>query len=244
MFSGDLTIDPKDPSTLYAMDLTPHNPPYASWNYIFKSTDGGTRWTPVSSLPPYGIGTLAIDPQNSSTLYAGGGTSGSIYKSTDGGTTWSTSPLPPESLTADDDDVWTPVISWLSIRKTRTRYAAGSGGIFKSTDGGVSWNSMNPGLSFYVCGGGPPCFEPFYVGSLLIDPQNSSTLYATAGHASFPIPGGVLRSTDGGATWNQMNEGLPHLSSWRRSLAIDPNSHTLYLADNDDGVYALTSVPQ
>ena len=154
-------------------------------------------------------------------------------------------PLPPECFTSDDDDGWTPVISLaVDPRNSNTVYAAGSGGIFKSTDGGISWNTMNSGLSPYACAGGPPCFEPFYVGSLLIDPQNSSTLYATVGHASFPIPGGVLRSMDGGATWSQVNEGLPSLESWRRRLAIDPNTNTLYLATHDNGVYAMTFIPQ
>ena len=58
-----LTIDPQNPSTLYAAD----------WSGVLKTTDGGANWNGVNSgLPENCCGSLVIDPQNPNTIYAGG----------------------------------------------------------------------------------------------------------------------------------------------------------------------------
>jgi photosystem II stability/assembly factor-like uncharacterized protein len=95
------------------------------------------------------------------------------------------------------------------------------GWLFKTTNGGASWNPENAGL-------------PNYVTALAIDPQNSSTLYAGSNS-------GVFRSTDGGANWNSVNSGLTTLAV--TTLAIDAqNSSTVY-AGTADGVFAIAFVP-
>ena len=66
-----------------------------------------------------------------------------------------------------------------------TLYAAAGGGVFKSTDGGLSWTPARVGLPSVV------------LDALVIDPQTSTTLYAAA--AGFN--GGVFTSTDGGQRW-------------------------------------------
>src|SRR5437764_5165542 len=81
-----LVIDPQTPSTMYGL---------SSDREILKSTDGGTNWSPVNSGLPadarglYGITSLAIDPRNPTTLYAGNGLrGGGVVKTTDGGESW------------------------------------------------------------------------------------------------------------------------------------------------------------
>ncbi|MEI9986416.1 MAG: hypothetical protein WDN69_26530 [Aliidongia sp.] len=72
---------------------------------LFKSTDGGASWTESDSgLPQHGFTLftdLAIDPQTTSTLYAGTQDAG-VFKSTDGGATWNAvdngSPVAPEKI--------------------------------------------------------------------------------------------------------------------------------------------------
>jgi hypothetical protein len=123
---------------------------------------------------------------------------------------------------------------------SRTVYVTGSGGIFKSTDGGESWISLNSGFRAFIC---PGCYEAYYVGLLAIDPQNSQNLYATSRTCgAVTCVDGVLRSLDSGMSWGTANTGLP----WPvniRSLAIDPNHAGTVYAGTNDGVYAITFLP-
>src|SRR5207249_2244542 len=86
-FTSGLAIDPQTPTTLYATSGS-----YVGSLFIggvFKSTDGGESWSAVSAgLPNLPVPALAIDPQTSTTLYAGT-QGGGVFKSTDGGESWS-----------------------------------------------------------------------------------------------------------------------------------------------------------
>lgn len=94
-------------------------------------------------------------------------------------------------------------------------YAATAARLFASTDGAGSWKVMSP----LPAGAGT-------VLSLVVDPQNSVTLYA----ATFPgesADDAVFKSTDGGTTWQRLQSG----SAFRLStpLAVDPrNSNAIY----------------
>lgn len=82
---------------------------------------------------------------------------------------------------------------------------------FKSTDGGATWSAINRGLSF----------TDQSVRQIMIDPTNTSTLYANT-------DGGLFKSTDGGSSWRFLRSGA---SSFITSIAIDPtNSSILYAA--------------
>lgn len=71
--------------------------------------------------------------------------------------------------------------------------------------------------------------------ALVIDPQNTSTIYAGTGF-------GVFKSTDGGASWGAVNSGLTTLST--KTLAIDPrNPSTVYVGSSGGGVFAITFIP-
>jgi hypothetical protein len=149
--NGLLLFDPQDAKTIYSIGSI-----YFGFTCggITKSTDGGKSWSPANSgLPASGfcvqVLALAIDPNNPSTLYAG--TSVGIYKSTDGGANWisSNSGLPKGS--SDPvlyPDGRYPGTSFLAInpQNSSTIYAvvnhfnAPGELLFKSTDGGGSWN--------------------------------------------------------------------------------------------------------
>jgi photosystem II stability/assembly factor-like uncharacterized protein len=94
------------------------------------------------------------------------------------------------------------------------------GWIFKSTDGGASWTDLRVPTDSVG-----DCDECLPVGVLAVDPQRPDTLYA-GGDV------GVLKSMDGGASWNAMNSGLPWPpKTWTGvgALVIDPHdSNTLY----------------
>jgi len=92
----------------------------------------------------------------------------------------------------------------------RTVYAGSwSSGVYKSTNGGDSWISINSGLT------------NSYVYSLAIDPITPQIVYAGT-------HGGVFKSTDGGDTWSATNSGL--INTFVYSIAIDPLSpQTVYV---------------
>src|SRR3989442_12637184 len=79
-----------------------------------------------------------------------------------------------------------------------TYYGPHVGGVYKSTDGGTSWNAT--GLNNLRGGIG-------FTSGLAIDPQTPTTLYATSGsYVGSLFIGGVFKSTDGGGSWRAVTE--------------------------------------
>jgi photosystem II stability/assembly factor-like uncharacterized protein len=144
---------------------------------------------------PGRITDLAVHPDYPNTIYAGSA-AGGVFKSTDGGATW----------TAIFDDEGTQSIGALAIHPdnpntiyvgTGEANTAGDSyegsGIYKSTDGGVSWTHI--GLS-----------QSYHIGRILIDPEHPETVFVAASGQLFGTnpERGVYRSVNGGATWEQM----------------------------------------
>jgi photosystem II stability/assembly factor-like uncharacterized protein len=230
-FPGPLLVDPRNPDTLYVAAV----PPDCCRTDIFQSTDGGINWSITAMLAGNLAELLVMDPQNSATLYASGAYRTTVSKSTDGGVTWTDSALPPEASAPYEDDYWTMVrVLAVDPQDSNVVYVTGSGGIFKSTDGGTTWVTMNSGLAPYICKGSDACVgEPYLVGSLVIDPRTGA-LYAAS-------TAGVLRSTDGASNWSPVTGGLP-AAPGANSLALDPSDPSrLYMAGA--GVSTITLVP-
>lgn len=204
---------------------------------IFKSTNQGATWTANAKaglgltnlsgmLQTVPVGRLAIDPNNSATIYAGSG-GGGVFKTSDAGGTWTpvnsglpgfrsscaAAPGPPGfdthvlAIVIDPSNSAT-VYAVVSSRTFPFGFGLGKGGgVFKSTDGGGSWTPANSGLT--------------NVEALAIDPTNPNTLYAGT------VPGGIFKSIDGGASWNSVNFTIA--STDITELVVDPvNSGTVY----------------
>lgn len=227
-----IAIDPQTPRTVYAGITTPHDAPA-----LFRSTDGGATWNAAHSglsVDSGGVDTLAIDPQDFTTIYAAGAFG--VFKSTDRGSSWSpaNSGLPPCNGTYNVFLCHTSLA--IDPQNPRTLYAGIYGvGVFKSTDGGTSWSAANTG--------------PVSVGPLAIDPQDPKTLYAgTANYCGCqddPSTTGVWKTANGGTSWSQVNSQLPVFLGGPypdiNFLAIDlQNPHTLYAATYPGGFYAIT----
>lgn len=101
----------------------------------------------------------------------------------------------------------------------QTLYAGSlGGGVFKSTDGGGSWNAITTGLTDTL------------VHCLAINPTAPPTLYAGT-------DGGVFKSTNGGSNWIATGLSLNHISA----LAIDPKvPQTIYAGTEGQGIYKST----
>src|SRR5262249_19828860 len=94
--------------------------------------------------------------------------------------------------------------------------------IFKTTDAGGNWSSV----SFPSSGQ-----------TLAIDPTNPNTVYVGTG--SYGIGYGIYKSTDGGTTWNAINQGLNNRDV--RALAIDPSSPARVYAGTGSGTDAFAA---
>jgi photosystem II stability/assembly factor-like uncharacterized protein len=164
---------------------------------------------------------LAVDPRSPSTWYVAAA-SGGVWKTTNAGTTWA--PIfegqGSFSIGCLALDPKNPLVVWVGTGENNSQRSVSYGdGVYKSTDGGKSWD--NVGLK-----------KSEHIGKILIDPRDSNTVYVAA-QGPLWAPGGdrgLYKTTDGGKTWKPVlqiseNTGVT-------DIALDPR--------NPDVVYAAT----
>jgi photosystem II stability/assembly factor-like uncharacterized protein len=184
---------------------------------VWKSDDYGRTWKSIfNHEPTQSIGAIAVSPSDPNVIYVASGeglarpdlsVGDGIYKSTNAGETWS------HVWSAEDEQI--PALA-VDPRNPSRVFAAVLGhpygpnperGIYRSTDGGQTWQKV-----FYVdqnTGGD----------DVAIDPANPNVVYATLwevrqgpweyGNEYQGAKGGIFKSTDGGATWRKLTNGLP-----------------------------------
>ncbi len=198
---------------------------------VWKTVDGGVTFTALTeSLPSLAIGAIAIDPTDEKVLYAGSGEANfanhsrygfGLYKSTDGGSTWSilgrkefagrcfsrivVDPTAPNRLYAAITRAGG--FPEMAAAKGHPR-ATGPVGVFRSLDGGLTWQHLKSGL---------PALSAT---DLCMDPQTPATLFAAIGHIFGNSLNGIYKTTDGGSTWIKLTSGLPSSDVGRISLDI------------------------
>ena len=187
----------------------------ASSGGVWKSTNAGASWTPLTdSQAVLTTGSLAIDPTNHLTVYAGTGDWSTapgmgVLKTTNGGSTWTLlgqSQFNGKSIT----DV--------VIDPTNTNHlylSAISGGVYQSFDGGSTWANIFSTDTFF---------------SLVMAANNPQVLYGSSNYA-----GGVWKTINGGSTWTQLS--APHGGSVGATfLAISAtNPNELFATYWNDG---------
>src|SRR5262249_15465678 len=140
---GALAVDPKSPSILYVValrcDQSGKSPPPGCDSRVFKTTDEGENWREATSAALSGnlIFSLAVDPQDSSALYArvfGPYLQNGVSRSTDGGKTWARTSV---------DLGGGCCTELLTIDVQGTIYASGLRGLFKSSDAGKTWSAIS-----------------------------------------------------------------------------------------------------
>lgn len=159
-----LEVDPRTPGTVYA-GLN------VRWGLgLFKSTDGGSSWQPLTDGLDAGVDAIALDPRDPEAVYVGSlGGQGSVFRSTDGGTSRqrADSGLPRLRVKTDAGKWITQAfgVNALAIDPVHptTLYAAAFGhGVYRSTDSGRSWRPLNAGGTLYAgtSGGGVASLHP------------------------------------------------------------------------------------
>ncbi len=205
---SSITADPQNPQIVYATQD----------NAVWRSMDGGTTW---SSLPPVSsnasVRSVAVDPMDGNTLYAGTFSQG-VFKSADGGETWTpaSNGIKPNSSGA------TNVSRVLTDPKfPHVVFAAAETGLVRSADAGASWTVVSS----------------FYNGSsLTFDPLSPGTLYLTTYPSTYQPAGiAVSKSTDDGITFTPQS-GLPDQSA-PFALVADPFHAGVLYAGSGSGIY-------
>ncbi|MGE5694610.1 MAG: hypothetical protein ACM4D3_05055, partial [Candidatus Sericytochromatia bacterium] len=211
---------------------------------VFKTIDGGVSWKAVFEKEANAsIGAIALAPSNPNLVWVGTGESNprndvvtgrGVYFSPDGGITWRFMGL--ENVGQISSIVISP-------NNPDIVYVGALGhiwgpnpdrGVFRTTDGGKTWQKV-----LYVD-------DKTGVSDLVMQPGNPMVLFAGMWNLQrFPwemINGGqtsgIYRSTDGGATWKKLSEGLPKPPIGRIGLAIAPSNpyHVYALLDAKKGV--------
>ena len=221
---------PGDPSTYYVG---------AASGGVWKSTDGGSHFAPIFDREPVqAIGTLALSASNHNVVWAGTGEAWAIrdsdmmgdgvYKTTDGGQNWQHMGLEETGRIGrivihptNPDIVYVCALG-------RTTGPQQERGVFKTTDGGKTWQQSLFTDANTGCSG------------LAMDPNDSNTLFAgmwqvemhTYGMFSGGASSAVYVSHDAGANWKRLQgHGLPHAPVGKIDVAV--------AAKNSKRVYAL-----
>lgn len=190
----------------------------------------------TDNQPSLVIGAIAIDPTNPNIIYAGTGEANSscdtyygagLLKSTDGGTTWTQITGPISAVGPNQpaflnvafsrvavDPVAPSTVYACTFTGSVTSSASNScispaivqRGVWKSTDGGQTWNNLDPSGT----GGQTRATD------LVIDPRNHNQIFAALNTI------GIYRSTNGGSTWQALTTGLPTSGFTRIALAAGP----------------------
>ncbi len=204
---GCVKIDPGNPNVIWVGSGENNNQRSVAYgDGVYKSEDGGKTWKNMGLKNSEHIGMIAIDPKNSNIVYvaaygplwSAGGDRG-IYKTTDGGKNWKQVLKVSENTGFNEihmDPRNPDVLYATSHQRRRQVFTYVNGGpesnIFKSNDGGLTWDTLTNGL--------PKDVDKGRIG-MAISPVNPDYLYAIieAGDKK----GGVYRSTNRGASWEK-----------------------------------------
>jgi len=265
--TGSFLVDPVTPVHVYA----------GLYGYIYASTDGGDTWPTHGKLvppPQYAdcdqlpLALLTVPGQPGTVLagmhhWCGSWPSpGSIYRSTDYGVHWDhVYPTGTQEISQVNDLAYDPVSP--TVIYAATGEAGHGGGVFKSTDGGRSWEPVGVGVidwaldvavepetrRVFVSTGGLPLYasgnggatwtrtgsgEGSNVYDILFAPGDPPVLYAAAYQ-------GLYRSTDGGQSWQRAAGELGQVTVYALAVVTATDRVILYAGTTGGVVTGMAS---
>jgi photosystem II stability/assembly factor-like uncharacterized protein len=235
---GAVAIDPTNPKIIWVGSGEAWTRNSVSiGDGIYKSVDGGDNWTNMGLRESERIAKILIDPSDPNTVYAcvpgklwSDSEDRGVYKTTNGGQSWTKVLKGPNASTGCSMismDAKSPKTlfagMWDFRRKGWTFRSGGDGetapsgsGLFKSTDGGATWNDLNASSA-----SGLPA-KPWGRIAVTVAPSNSNVVYAFIEAA--PPKNALYRSADGGKTWEMRDRSQAMI--WRpfyfANLLVDP----------------------
>jgi len=238
---GCVTLDPSNPNIVWVGSGENNNQRAANYgDGVYKSEDGGKTFKNVGLKTSEHIGRIAVDPTNSDIVYVAaygplwtsGGERG-VYKTTDGGKTWKAVLTVSEHTGFNEvhlDPRNPKVVYATAHQRQRKVFTYVSGGpesaLYKSTDGGASWNKVS---------GGFPGGELGRIG-LALSPVNPDVLYTIVEGSADKA--GIYRSSDRGASWSKVNSYTTSGNYYCEIFCDPKDANTVYVPD----VYFMKSV--
>jgi len=234
---GAIEVAPSDPKVVYAGTGSSKIRSNVSIGHgMYKSTDAGKTWTFIGLRDVGQISTIRVHPTNPDLVYVAAlgnpfvpNPDRGIYRSSDGGKSWKKVLFISETAGGADvelqpgspDTIYACL--WHGQRKPWTIISgAREGGIYKSTDGGNTWNKLAGGLPNDIFGRS----------NVAVSAANPSRLYALIEAK----PGsGLYRSEDNGASWKLIN-GAANLITrpfYYDTIGVDPNDSDIVWIGNE-----------
>lgn len=207
---GTVTFDPNNPDNVLWVGTgeTWTRNSVSVGDGIYKSTDGGLNWKNMGLPKSDRISSIIVDPRNSDHIWVGvlGALWGDseergIYNSTDGGITWNKkyyidNKTGCSDLVIDPSNPDIMYASFWEFRRTAWSFSSGgnSSALFKTIDGGKTWNKIHNG------------FPKGQLGriAIAVAPSNPSILYSVI-ECEKEEQKGLYKSEDGGKTWKHFN---------------------------------------
>jgi photosystem II stability/assembly factor-like uncharacterized protein len=240
---GDFAVDPDNPARYFVA---------VCCGGVWRTENSGTTYESIfDGEVSYSIGCVTLDPKNPNVVWVGTGENNSqrsvgygdgLYKSVDGGDSW-------KLMGLESSEHIAKIL--IDPRDSNIVYVAAQGplwnsggdrGLYKTYDGGLTWDQV-----LYID-------ENTGITDIVMDPRDPNVIYAASYQRRRHIwvlldggPGsGIHKTTDGGKTWTELENGLPDGDMGRIGLAISPVKPDIVYAiveatDDESGFYRSTN---
>jgi photosystem II stability/assembly factor-like uncharacterized protein len=214
---GAIAVAPSDSKIVYvASGEGLHRPDLSVGDGIYKSIDSGKTWQHLGLSDSQQIPALAVDPHDPNRLFAavlghpyGPNEERGIFRSTDGGATWKKILYKDEKTGGSEVviDPADPNVVYAAMWESRlgpwedgNNYEGTNGGLFKSTDGGDTWNPLKNGL--------PKNLVQIQIAIAASDPNRLYATFSTTEKSEYASGAGLgfYRSDDAGESWYKVTD--------------------------------------